>query len=100
MGKPSVGLGIRKQRGTNSVEIGRKARKKVEELKHQMPEGFDIGINFDRTRFIEDSVRELVVTLILSAILTSLICWLFLGSFSSTLNILLAIPTSILGTMI
>lgn len=98
MGKPSVGLGIRKQRGANSVEVARKVRQRVEELKKEMPEGFWIDINFDSTRFIEDSVQELVFTLILSAILTALVCWMFLGSWSSTLNILLAIPTSILGS--
>ena len=39
-------------------------------------------------------------TLILSAILTSLVCWAFLGSWTSTINILLAIPTSIVGSFI
>ena len=67
-------------------------------MKKEMPAGYDIGINFDSSKFIEDSVRELVFTLILSALLTSLVCWLFFGSWSTNLNILLAIPTSILGT--
>lgn len=100
LGKPAVGLGIRKQRGANSVEVGRQVKKRVEQLKRELPEDFEIGINFDSTRFIEDAVHELVFALILSALLTSLVCWFFLGSWSSTLNILLAIPTSILGTFI
>ncbi len=100
MGEPSVGLGIRKQRGANSVAVAKKVRKRVLELKREMPEGFDINVNFDSTRFIEDSVQELIFTLILSALLTSLVSWVFLGSWSSTVNILLAIPTSILGTFI
>ncbi len=45
-------------------------------------------------------MHELVLTLILAAILTSLVCWLFLGSWSSTFNVLLAIPTSVLGSFI
>lgn len=100
MGQPSVGLGIRKQRGANTVEVAHRVKERVKQIKRQMPEGYDIGINFDSTRFIEDAVQEMVFTLILSAILTSLVCWLFLGSWSSTINILLAIPTSILGTFI
>ena len=100
MGQPSVGLGIRKQRGANTVAVAHRVKERLKEIKRQMPEGYDIGINFDSTRFIEDAVQEMVFTLILSAILTSLVCWLFLGSWSSTLNILLAIPTSILGTFI
>ncbi len=97
-GKPAVGLGIRKQRGANTVSVAKKVRKKVEQLKKEMPAGYDIGINFDSSKFIEDSVNELIFTLILSAFLTSLVCWMFLGSWSSTFNILLSIPTSILGT--
>jgi len=57
-------------------------------------------VRFNRTKFSEDSIHELMFTLFLSALVTSLICWLFLGSWSATLNILLAIPTSILGAFI
>lgn len=100
MGSPAVGLGIRKQRGANSVRVAQGVRKRIQEIKRDLPEGYDMDINFDSTRFIEDSVQELYFTLILSALLTSVVCWLFLGSWSSTVNILLAIPTSILGTFI
>ncbi len=100
MGQMSVGLGIRKQRGANTVEVAHRVKKRMKEIQRQMPEGYEIGINFDSTRFIEDAVQEMVFTLILSALLTSVVCWLFLGSWSSTMNILLAIPTSILGTFI
>jgi len=100
LGKTSVGLGVRKQRGANSVEVAKRVRKLVNQMKQEMPEGFEIAVNFDSSRFTEDAVQELVFTLFLSALLTSLVCWLFLGSWSSTLNILLAIPTSILGSFL
>jgi HAE1 family hydrophobic/amphiphilic exporter-1 len=100
LGQPAVGLGIRKQRGANTVAVARMVKKRMAEVQKDIPEGYVLGINFDSTRFIEDSVQELVFTLILSALLTSAVCWLFLGSWSSTLNILFAIPTSILGTFI
>lgn len=96
-GKPAIGLGIKKQRGTNAVDVARKVRERALELKPILPPGMEINVNFDTTKFIEESVSELNFTLILSAILTSLVCWLFLGSLTSTLNILLAIPTSIVG---
>src|ERR1019366_6774845 len=46
------------------------------------------------------SVNQLLFTLLLSALLTSLVCYLFLGSWTSTVNVLMAIPTSIIGTFI
>ena len=58
------------------------------------------NVNWDTTTFIERSIREILFTLLLAALLTGLVCWLFLGSWSTTVNILLAIPTSILGTFI
>lgn len=65
-----------------------------------MPKDVDIAVRFDSTKFIEDSVHELNFTLILSAILTALVCWAFLGSWSATMNVVLAIPTSVVGTFI
>lgn len=100
MGKPAVGLGIRKQRGANSVQVARDVRSKIKSLEKTLPEGMKLAVNFDSTRFIEESVHELNFTLVLSAILTSLVCWIFLGSWSSTFNVLLSIPTSIVGTFI
>src|SRR5262249_23220685 len=68
--------------------------------KKDLPEGMRIDVNFDATEFIEQSVGELTLTLVLSALLTSIVCWLFLGSLSSTINVILAIPTSVLGSFI
>jgi HAE1 family hydrophobic/amphiphilic exporter-1 len=99
-GQPAVGLGVRKQRGANSVAVAKEVKKRLKEVQKELPSDFKIELNFDSTKFIEDSVHELVFTLILSALLTSLVCWLFLGSWSSTLNILLAIPTSVLGSFV
>ncbi len=99
-GESSIGLGIRKIRGSNSVEVAQQVKKRMEEVREILPEGYEIGINFDGTVFIEDSIKELYRTLILSALLTSLVCWLFLGSFGATINIMLSIPTAIIGSFI
>jgi HAE1 family hydrophobic/amphiphilic exporter-1 len=100
MGEPAVGFGITKLRGANAVQLGRDVRAKVAEIEKQLPEGLFLVINFDTTVFIERAIEEILFTLVLAALLTSLVCWIFLGSWSTTLNVLLAIPTSILGTFI
>ncbi len=99
-GTPSVGLGIKKQRGTNAVAVARAVKARVAELEPGLPPGMKLRVVFDTTRFIEESTQELTFTLILSALLTGLVCWLFLGSWSSTVNVLLAIPTSIIGSFL
>ena len=99
-GRQTVGMGIRKQRGVNEVAVGERVLKRLEEVKKEVPPGIKLGLNVDRTKFIKESITELKITLILSALVTSLVCWLFLGSWTSTVNVLLAIPTSIFGTFI
>ncbi len=97
-GESAVGVGIRKQRGSNAVQVGKAVKAKALEVKKILPEGVDIAVNYDSTPFIEETVNELLFTIILAALFTSFVCWIFLGSWSSTFNVLLAIPTSIIGT--
>lgn len=100
MGEPMVGFGITKLRGANAVQVGRDVKEKMALLATQLPEGLRLDVNWDTTTFIERSIHEILFTLVLAALLTGLVCWLFLGSWSTTVNVLLAIPTSILGTFI
>ena len=97
-GVPGVGVGIRKQRGANAVAIGEVVRARMEEVAKTLPSDMKIGINFDTTVFIKESVEETQHTLIHAALITGVVCFLFLGSLRPTFNILLSIPTSIIGT--
>ncbi len=99
-GKPAVGLGILKQRGTNAVQVAKAVKEKVKRLNSQLPPGFALQISFDSTLFIEESIGELEFILILSIFTTAFVCFLFLGSWSATWNILLSIPTSIIGSFL
>jgi len=98
-GNPAQGMGIRKQRGANAVAVAQGVHAALDELRKDLPEGMQLGINFDSTRFIEESVHEIELELLLACLLTALVCWMFLGSLSSTLNVVLAIPMSLLGTV-
>jgi HAE1 family hydrophobic/amphiphilic exporter-1 len=99
-GERAVNIGIRKQRGSNTVAVAHAVKERMAEVARGLPEGMKLSVNFDTTRFIEDSVNEFKYALVLSALVTALVCWLFLGSWTATLNVLLAIPTSIIGTFI
>lgn len=98
-GLPAQGLGIKKQRGVNAVAVAGGVKAAMEEIRKTLPRGMELGINFDSTQFIEESVHEIEFELMLSVLLTAVVCWLFLGSLSSTLNVVLAIPMSLLGTI-
>ena len=97
-GAAAQGLGIRKQRGSNAVEVARAVRQRVAEIQSTLPPDLQLSIIFDGTKPVEEAIHEIEMTLLLSVLLTAVVCWLFLGSWSTTMNVLLAIPTSIIGT--
>jgi multidrug efflux pump len=98
-GVPLQALGVLKQRGTNAVAVATAVREKVAEIQQTLPEGMKVEVLFDTTTFIEESVHHIELELVLALGLTAIVCWLFLGSLSSTLNVVLAIPMSLLGTV-
>jgi hydrophobe/amphiphile efflux-1 (HAE1) family protein len=99
-GEPAIGIGIVKQRGANAVAVGDAVKKRLAELRELLPDGMSINLVVDSTRFIKESTQELLFTLSMAALLTAIVCFLFLGSFSSAINVVLAIPTSLIGTFI
>src|SRR5690606_24978986 len=99
-GLNALGLGIRKQRGSNAMEVANGIKAKMEQVKPNLPKGMNLFVNYDTTKFIEESIHELSFTMIVAAVMTAIVCWLFLGSFAATLNVILAIPTSILGAFV
>jgi hydrophobe/amphiphile efflux-1 (HAE1) family protein len=98
-GFPVQAMGILKQPGSNAVAVANSVRKAIDDIQKTLPPNMKIDVLFDTTGFIKESVDEIGLELGLAVILTAIVCWLFLGSLSSTLNVLFAIPMSLLGTI-
>lgn len=98
-GLPVQGLGVKKQRGANAVQVARDVREELVGINRDLPEGMHADVVFDSARFIEQAVHHIEWELIAAVLLTALVCWMFLGSLSSTFNVVLAIPMSLLGTI-
>ncbi len=98
-GETVQALGILKQPGSNAVAVAKAVRASLDKLQPTLPAGMKVDVVFDTTGFIQESVDEIGLELGLAVILTGLVCWVFLGSLSSTLNVLFAIPMSLLGTI-
>lgn len=97
-GIPAQGLGIIKQRGFSAVEVAKSVRERIADVVKELPEGMTLEIRVDNTKFIETAIKEIERDLLFAVLLTALVCWLFLGSISSTFNVVLAIPVSVMGT--
>ncbi|MBF0478047.1 MAG: efflux RND transporter permease subunit [Candidatus Omnitrophica bacterium] len=99
-GQPCIGMGIIKQRGSNAVKVAEAVKQRMKDLENRLPANTKLNLVFDSTQFIKDSVNELKFNLLLSVLLTSMVCFFFLGSWTATLNVLLAIPTSVMGAFV
>ena len=97
-GKQAIAFAIRKQRGSNEVDLSEAVRAKVAEIRPNLPEGYDLMVNIDFTESTKAVVETTVHKLVIAALVTILICFLFLGSVQAAVNILFSIPTSIVGT--
>lgn len=99
-GKPTVGIGIIKVSGANTVAIIDEVKKRVdEEIRPNLPPGMSIDISTDDSVFIKEIVQSLKEHLIEGTLLAALIVWIFLRSLRSTLIIATAIPVSLLGAV-
>ncbi len=96
--KTAVTFRITKQRGTNEVDVANTVMKKLAEIKY--PDGVKYKVNVNYTQSTKSTVDLTIGKLWAASIITILICFLFLGSIQSSINILFSIPTSILGTFI
>jgi len=99
-GKPSVTLVIKKQSGTNTVAVVKNIKERIAELKGSIPPGVETTIIGDQSLFIKSSVNTVTEHLVLGAVFAALMVLLFLGDFRSTIISSLAIPTSLIGTLV
>ena len=99
-GKPTVGLGIIKVTGSNSVAIINEVKRVVtEDVVPELPAGMSLEISTDDSVFIMEMVGALQEHLFLGTLLASIIVWVFLRNITSTIIIALAIPVSLLGAV-
>ncbi len=97
-GTPTVLLQVRKQSGTNTVEIVNGVKARLAVLRGSLPAGYELRIVRDQSEFIEASIRSVEEHLVVGSILAALVVLLFLGNLRSTVIAAISIPTSIIAT--
>jgi hydrophobic/amphiphilic exporter-1 (mainly G- bacteria), HAE1 family len=97
-GDPTVLLQIRKQSGTNTVEIVNAVKARLTQLEATLPSGYRLRIVRDQAEFIEASISSVEEHLVVGSLLAALVVLLFLGNLRSTFIAAISIPTSIVAT--
>ncbi len=97
-GSPTTGLGIVKQSDANTLSVAARVKERVEELKQELPDGYQLQVAFDQSGFIERSVREVQQTLLIAGVLVLIVIFVFLQSLRSTLIPSITMPVAIIAT--
>ncbi|MCA9086104.1 MAG: efflux RND transporter permease subunit [Planctomycetaceae bacterium] len=98
-GLPSASIVLKQIPGSNATEVIEKVKEKLKEMKEEsFPPGMDYAISYDVSNFLDASIEKVLHTLFEAFVLVSLVVFLFLGDFRSTLIPTLAVPVSLIGT--
>ncbi len=96
--KPALLMNVRRQSGTNTVDVIDNLKERLTELKKSLPPGYSLEIVRDQSEFILASFHAIQEHLIVGSILASLVVLLFMRNLRATIISAIAIPTSIIST--
>jgi len=96
-GNPAVGLGVVKQSTANTLEVGRAVHTEIPKLNASLPDGMHMQVAFDRSLFIEESIKSVYTAIAEALVLVVLVIFLFLRTLRATLVPFLTIPVSLIG---
>ena len=98
--RPALALSIQKQSGANTVAVADDVEKAVLGMQKDLPPGVSLRVVTDTSAFIRDSIHDVNTTMIIGALLTVFIVYLFLNSWRSTVITGITLPISILAGFI
>ncbi len=97
-GIPMVACSLTPQPGANYIDIVDDAKKAVADLQKNLPPDIKVGVGYDNTLFIRESIKEVKNTIFQAFILVLLIIFFFLRNWKTTLIPILAVPISLIGS--
>src|SRR4030095_9659709 len=96
-GTPGIGVAVTMQPGANANDTSNEFKKRLEQLKKDIPPEYKLEVGFDFSDYIRATISEVEETIFIAFGLVILIIFLFLRDWRSTIIPILAIPTSIIS---
>ncbi len=97
-GESAVPMGVYLQPGANALETTEQVYAALERIAERFPAGIEYKVPYDTTEFVEVSVNEVIITLLVAVFLVVLVTFVFLQHIRATLIPVAAIPVSLIGT--
>ena len=99
-GKEIAIISVMQLSDANAIQVANDCNKKMEELSKNFPDGIDYTILRDTTETIKESLAEVIHAIVLAVILVTIVVYMFLGDWRTSLVPFVSIPVSLIGTLI
>jgi HAE1 family hydrophobic/amphiphilic exporter-1/multidrug efflux pump len=96
----TVGIGIYAKSGSSTVELSKKIRKRIKEVRKTLPDGLSLRVSFDRATYINAAIWEVYKTLAIAFVLVVIIIYLFLGNIKAVIVPAVALPVSLISSFL
>ncbi|MGR9101476.1 MAG: efflux RND transporter permease subunit, partial [Gammaproteobacteria bacterium] len=96
-GKVAIFMGIEQAPGANPLTVAQSVRKELTEIEKDLPQELHILLPYDASQFIQDSIDEVLRTLVEAVLIVLLIIYLSLGSARAALVPSVTVPLSLIG---
>lgn len=96
-GKPSASLILKQTPNSNGAEVIKNIKNKIKELEKDFPDGIKVKYSYDVSKFLDASIEQVKDTIRDAFILVTLVVFLFLGDWRSTIIPIVAVPISLIG---
>lgn len=97
-GVPATILAVYQAPGANALAVSEAVLEEMERLSQDFPEDVSYSVPFNTTDFVEQSLNDVISTLMMTFVLVISVVFVFLGSFRATIIPAVAIPVSLIGT--
>jgi len=99
-GEPVATIGVFQLPEANALDVADGVRAELERLRQILPPGVDLQVPVDPTQFVRESIREVIVTLVVALVLVIAVTYLFLGTAKTTIVPAVTIPVSLIGAFV
>jgi multidrug efflux pump len=96
-GKTAIFMGIEQAPGANPLTVAKSVRVAIKEIEAGLPNELHLLLPYDASQFIEDSINEVVITLIEAVAIVLLVIFLSLGSLRAAIIPAVTVPLSLIG---
>ena len=98
-GKEAITIGVLSAPGANSLEVAHAVHAMFPEIQKALPIGLSGEIVYDATEFIDESLNEVIRTLVEAMLIVTVVVFAFMGSMRSVIIPTIAMPLSLVGTL-